>query len=56
MGGGARPMREPIGSRSFSAARVMEMAFITRDDWPASIARLLEEGSQASTLGVIASR
>ena len=55
-GGGAIAIFEPMGSRSFSAERVMEMAFITNDDCPASIARLFEDGSQASTAGVIASR
>ena len=55
-GGRAMAIFEAMGSRSFSAERVMEMAFITSDDCPASIARLLEDGSQARTAGVIASR
>ena len=44
-----------IGILSFSAVRVTEMALSTSEDLPASIARLLEEASQASTSGVMAS-
>src|ERR1700730_11173385 len=41
-----------IGIVSVSPARVIEIALSTRDDLPASICRLFEDGSQANTSGV----
>src|SRR5215472_14614605 len=51
----ARAIFSWIGSLSFSPARVMEIALNTRDERPASICRLFEDGSQANTSGVSAS-
>ncbi len=44
-----------MGIFLFSPSRVTEMALSTTDALPASMARLLEEASQESTSGVIAS-
>src|SRR5581483_5037251 len=41
-----------MGLCSRSAWRVIEMAFITKDVFPASMARLLDDGSQVKTSGV----
>src|SRR5262249_5090995 len=41
-----------IGSFSRSACRVIEIAFITNEVLPASIARLFDAGSQVNTSGV----
>ena len=42
-----------MGILSFSALRVIEMALSATEIFPASIARLLDEASQARTSGVM---
>src|SRR6185503_1282789 len=46
------PILPEIGFLSFSAVRVTEIAFCTNDTWPASIARLFDDGSQVNTSAV----
>ena len=53
---GVRPIFRAISGFSFSAVRVTEIALVMKDPRPASIIRLLEDGSQVNTSGVIVSR
>src|SRR5690349_3639134 len=46
------PILLEIGFLSFSAVRVTEIAFWTNETWPASIARLFDDGSQVKTSAV----
>src|ERR1051325_7151990 len=47
-----RPIFDDSGFLSCSAVRVTEMAFCTNDTWPASMARLFDDGSQVKTSDV----
>ena len=51
----ARPIWSEMAIPLFSPSRVTEIAFKTTEALPASMARLLEDGSQESTSGDIAS-
>ena len=53
---GRRPIVFASRGFSFSAVRVTEIAFCTNEARPASIARLLEAGSQVKTSAVSVSR
>jgi hypothetical protein len=44
-----------ISGFSFSAVRVVEMAFRTRESFPETTPRLLDEASQVKTSGVMVS-